>query len=175
MRGKDSEAVLFSDGFQLVEGKVGEGFVEQPLPKLIHDEKHPAAVNHFFQAVQQVESNRRADAAVIEKFRAVDAEVGMRVEVERVHFIVKDPGELPARDPLLEALGYRARNLLSRSPFGHVFKEHSEKAVFLPHGHDGGDRSRDLLFVFGRDGQPIHREDEMDESIQELNVGERRV
>ena len=125
--------------------------------------------------MQQVESNRRADAAVVEKIRAVDAEVGMRVEVERVRFVVKDPGELPAHDPLLEALGYRARNLLSRSPFGHVFKEHSEKAVFLPHGHNGGDRSRDLLFVFRRDGQSIHRKNEADEAIQKLHVGRRRL
>ena len=125
--------------------------------------------------MQQVESNRRADAAVVEKFRAVDAEVGMRVEVERVRFVVKDPGELPARDPLLEALGYRASNFLSRSSFGHVFKEHSEQAVFLSHGHNGGDRSRDLLFVFRRDGQSIHREDETDELIQKLHVGGRRL
>ena len=27
--------------------------------------------------------------------------------------------------------------------------------MFLPHGHNGGDRSRDLLFVFRRDGQSI--------------------
>ena len=125
--------------------------------------------------MQQVERNRRADAAVVEKFRAVDPEVGMRVEVERVRFVVKDPGELPAHNPLLEALGYRTSNLLSCSSFGHVFEEHSEKAVLLAHGHDGSDRPRDLLFVFGRDRKTVHREDEADEAIQKLNVGGRRL
>ena len=70
------QAVLLSDGLELVLREVLEILVQQQLPKLVQENDQPPPVDELFNPVEQVHDRRGAGFVVVDEIGHVKPENG---------------------------------------------------------------------------------------------------